>query len=125
MELYFTLDELLGIAKQNIEIPDIIENIQPYDDQIKISIKLKPLLPSVNVVIRFNKFADNSLYMLIDAGNIFNTILKMKKLPDRDWYEIKLPNVIINVNKLITKNFKGVQIKDIQFNDNKFRVMTG
>jgi hypothetical protein len=131
-KMTFSLDELIGILTANGLLPGEILRLKAKDGKIHFVVKTGMfILPFVPASLSFSSFdGNNAVFELaIVSGRLskakkwFDELLK-PRLPA--CMELDYPKISVDINKLLAeKGIKGVQVKDMLFEDGGFAVITG
>jgi hypothetical protein len=124
-------DELVNILRANALIPDHVTDIKTNGEEIKVKLKTPwPVLKSLRVGIRFIGFEDGYVILQLVTNRFMDTF---DWLIDRMLESMRLeehggrwdyPRLFVDVNRLVTRHLRGVEIKDMAFEDGHFRIMT-
>ncbi|GAI94650.1 unnamed protein product [marine sediment metagenome] len=64
--------------------------------------------------------------MHVDAGKALQSILKMLPFGKTgEYHELRIPRVIIDVNKILQERVKGIRVKDITVSHSVVGIETG
>ncbi len=131
-KITFSLDELIGILSANAVLPGKIVRVKAKGRSLQFAIKTGSfILPFVPASLSYTSFdGDNAVFELNVVGgrlnkatSWFNKLLK-PKLPA--CMILDYPNISVDVNKLLAeKGIKGVRVKDMFFENDKFAIVTG
>jgi len=130
-KIILSLEELIGILISNELVPGEIVRVKAKGEKIHFVIKTGAfVLPFVPASLSFSSFdGSNAVFELTivsgrlsKAKNWFDELLK-PRLPE--CMELDYPKIAIDVNKLLAeKGIKGVRVKDMFFEDEKFAIVT-
>ena len=130
-KIIFSLKELIGILIANELVPGEIVRVKAKGQKIHFVIKTGVfILPFVPASLTFSSFDGNNVVfeLTIVSGQLsrakswFDELLK-SKLPE--CMELDYPQIAIDINKLLAeKGIKGVRVKDMFFEDEKFAIVT-
>lgn len=97
----------------------------PRSNELHVVVKPPGPLPKAEVSIRVEGFAEGKLGLHIEAGKALQSILKVLPFGKAGVYhELRIPKIIIDVNKLLQEQLKGVRIKDIAVADSVISIET-
>jgi hypothetical protein len=124
-------DELVSILRANELIPDHVTDIKTNGEEIKVKLKTPwPVLKSLRVGIRFVGFEDGYVILQLVTNRFMDTfdwlidkMLESMQLEDHGgrW---DYPRLSVDVNRLVARHLRGVEIRDMAFEDGHFRIMT-
>jgi hypothetical protein len=130
-KITFSLEEFVEILISNGFLPPNIVRIKVKGQSVYFVIKTNSfILPFIPASMRYVRFDNNSaVFELIiisaylkKAVNWFNELLK-PKIPA--CMKLEYPNVFVDIEKLLDeRKIKGVQVKDISFEDGEFAITT-
>ncbi|MBN1806957.1 MAG: hypothetical protein JW837_17045 [Sedimentisphaerales bacterium] len=130
-KIIFTHTELLSILLSNELLPDKIQHPKIEDQKIRFTVETGlPILPLVPASLRFISFADNNaIFELTVVNSALNKTIGrlnlLSKLDVPDYVRIDFPKISVDVNELLRRrNIRGVQIKDIFFDNGEFTIIT-
>ncbi|MGD0572340.1 MAG: hypothetical protein ABSB11_04910 [Sedimentisphaerales bacterium] len=139
-KLIFSVPEILEIIKSNYSIPWQIEYLRAEKNQAWFRLETGLKFPAkIEVSLEFLRFERD---MVIFHTNIewvtsicslgipdmilkllIRSLLKLKELGI--YIELnEYPNIAINLNKILTDKIKGIQVKDVTFDDGLFTITT-
>jgi hypothetical protein len=131
-KITFSLDELIGILSTNAILPGKIVSAKAKGRSLQFAIKTGSfILPFVPASLSYTSFDGNNAVFELNvvggrlnkATSWFNELLK-PKLPA--CMILDYPNISVDVNKLLAeKGIKGVRVKDMFFENDKFAIVTG
>lgn len=119
--LNFTIDEVITILKQNVNLPKQIKEVDSVGNQIKIS--LRKYFLTLDVFFGFNSFSQGKVYLNINAKWPTRHLLMRlfgSKLPK--CYQVIGEMLVCDANGWLRQKLKGVQIQNIEASDNKFTI---
>lgn len=124
-------DELVAILTANARMPEQVLGVESDGEEIKVHVATPlPLLRSIPVRIRFAGFEQGQLVLqlvtnrLIDTFDwMVNKMLASAKVEDYGgrW---EYPRLYVDVNRLLQRQVRGIQIADVVFQDGHFHVTT-
>ena len=127
----FTHTELLSILLSNELLPKKISRPKIEGQEIHFTVETNlPILPLVPASLKFVSFADNkAIFELTVVNSTLNKTISrfnlLSKLDVPDYVEIDFPKISVDVNELLRRrNIRGVQLKDILFNNGEFTIVT-
>ena len=130
-KIIFTQAELLNILISNEVLPKEVLRPKVEGDEIHFVVQTNlPLLQFVPVSLKYLSFTDsNAIFELTVVNSSLNkTISRLNLLSRLDmpaYVKIDFPNISVDVKELLKKkNIKGVQLKDIFFNNGEFTIVT-
>lgn len=108
------LPEIVHLVESNIEAIPYVRSISAEGDELHVVVKPPGPLPKTNANIRVEGFVEGKLELHVDASKALQSMLKVLPFGKTGGYhELRIPKVIIDVNKLLQERMKGVRIKDI------------
>ena len=108
------LPEIVHLVENNLDAIPYVRSISADGDELHVVVKPSGPLPKANASIRVEGFVEGKLELHIDAGKILQSILKLLPFGKTgEYHELRIPKVVIDVNKLLQEQLKGVRIKDI------------
>lgn len=113
-KLTIGLVEIVHLVESNLEAIPYVRSISAEGDELHVVVKPPGPLPKVEASIRVEDFVEGKLELHIEAGKVLHSILKV--LPfgkSGEYHELRIPKVIIDVNKLLQDRLKGLRVKDI------------
>jgi len=130
-KITFSLEELLKILTSNELIPRQIIRTKVKGQRIHFVIRTNAfILPYIPASLKYIGFDNNNAIFeltivhghLNKAVSWFNQALKLK-IPA--CMKLEYPNISVDIDKLLEeKNIKGVQVKDIFFENGQFTIVT-
>ena len=130
-EILLSGDELVCILKANRLIPDEVTDIVTEDGEIRIRIRTPwPIVKSIHVGMRFAGFEQGRAVLRVQTNRVLDRF---------DWLVDKMiagfplqeyaaqwiyPRLYVDVNELLHRQIRGVQVTDIMFQDGQFRITT-
>jgi hypothetical protein len=124
-------EELVSILAANARMPDQVKGLETEGEEIKLQVATPlPIFPSVPVRIRFAGFEHGQLVLqlvtngLIDKFQSFvNKMVAGTRIEDYGgrW---EYPRLYVDVNRLLQRQIRGVQIADVAFQDGRFHITT-
>ena len=130
-KITFSHTELLNILISNELLPKEVLRPKVEGEEIHFVVKTNmPLLQFVPVSLRYLSYTDNNAIFELTVVNssLNKTIGKLNLLSRLDmpeYVKLDFPNISVDVNKLLKeKNIRGVQLKDIFFNNGEFTIVT-
>ncbi len=130
-KITFSHAELLNILISNELLPKEVLRPKVEGEEIHFVVKTNvPLLQFVPVSLRYLSFTDNNaIFELTVVNSSLNktigklNLLSILEVPE--YVKLDFPKISVDVNKLLKeKNVKGVQLKDIFFNNGEFTIVT-
>ncbi len=130
-KITFSHTELIQILISNELLPKEILRPKVKGEEIHFVVQTNlPLLQFVPVSLRYLSFADNNaIFELTVVNSSLNAMIGrlnlLSKLNAPAYVKLDFPKVSVDVNELLKeKNIRGVQLKDIVFNDGEFTILT-
>jgi len=130
-KITFSLEELLKILTSNELLPPEIVRARVKGQRVHFVIRTNAfILPFIPASLRYVSFDNNNAIfeLTIVSGHLnkavswLNQALKLK-LPA--CMKLEYPNISVDVDELFEqKNIKGVQVKDILFENGEFAIVT-
>ncbi len=124
-------DELVCILNANGLVPEEVMDIEIAGREIKVRVRTPwPILKSVRVGMRFAGF---------EQGQAVLQLMTNRLIDKFDWLVDKMlagfpladhgarweyPRLYVNVNQLVERQVRGVQIVDISLDDGQFHILT-
>jgi hypothetical protein len=130
-KITFSLEELIKILISNELLPRQIIRARVKGQRVHFVIRTNAfILPYIPASLRYVSFDNNNAIfeLTIASGHLnkavswLNQALKLK-IPA--CMKLEYPNISIDIEKLLKeKNIKGVQVKDIFFDNGQFTIVT-
>jgi hypothetical protein len=130
-EIILSSDELVGILSANGWIPEPVAAVEIDGDEIGIRVRTPwPILKSLRVGMRFAGFENGHAVVQLVTNRLIDTfdwlvdrMLASLRLADHGgrW---KYPRLYIDVNKLLQRQVRGVQITSVVLRDGRFHITT-
>ena len=130
-KITFSLEELIKILISNELLPRQIIRTKVKDQRVHFVIRTNAfILPFIPASLKYIGFDNNNAIFeltivhghLNKAVSWFNQALKLK-IPA--CMKLEYPNISVDIDKLLEeKNIKGVQVKDIFFENGQFTIVT-
>ena len=124
-------EELISILAANTRLPEQVIGIETDGEEIKVHVATPlPILRSIPVRVRFAGFEGGQIVLqlvtnrLIDKFDwLVNKMLAGLKVEDHGgrW---EYPRLFVDVNKLLCRQIRGVQIAGVVFQDGRFHITT-
>ncbi len=124
-------DELVGILHANALIPDAVTDIEMDGVEIRIRVRTPwPVVKSVHMRVRFAGFEDGHVVLQLATNRVLD---KLDWLVDRMLASLQLedhrgrweyPRLYVNVNELLRQQFRGVEITEVVFREDRFHITT-
>jgi hypothetical protein len=124
-------DELISILAANARMPDQVMSVETDGEEIKVQVATPvPILRSIPVRIRFAGFEQGQVVLQLMTNRLID---KFDWLVDKMLASLKIedyggrweyPRLYVNVNKLLQRQIRGVQIADVAFKDGHFHIAT-
>lgn len=124
-------EELVCILTANGVVPEEVSNIELAGEEIRLRIKTPwPIFKSIRVGLRFAGF---------EAGQVVLQLATNRIIDQFDWLVDKMlagfpladhgarweyPKLHVDVNKLLRRQVRGVEVTDIAFAEGQFRITT-
>lgn len=124
-------DELVCILHANGLVPDEVIDMEIADGEIKLKVRTPwPILKSIRVGMRFAGFEQGQALLQVQTNRVIDRF---------DWLVDKMlagfplaehgarweyPKLCVDVNKLLQRQVRGVEITDVVFEDGHFRITT-
>jgi len=130
-KITFTNTELLNILISNELLPKKVSRPKVEGQEIHFTVETNlPLLQYVPASLKFLSFTDNNAIFELTVVNssLSKTISRLNllsKLNVPDYVKIDFPKISVDVNDLLRqRNIRGVQLKDILFDNGEFTIIT-
>jgi hypothetical protein len=130
-KITFSHAELIQILISNELLPKKILRPKVQGEAIHFVVEANlPLLQFVPVSLRYLSFTDNNaIFELTVVNSSLNAMIGrlnlLSKLNAPAYVKLDFPKVSVDVNELLKeKNIRGVQLKDIIFNNGEFTILT-
>jgi len=124
-------DELVCILAANGLMPDEVTDVTAEDGQIKVRIKTPwPVFKSIRVGMRFAGFEQGEAILQVVTNRfidrfdwLVDKMLASFPLADHcaRW---KYPRLRLDVNALLRRQVRGIQITNIEYGDEQYRITT-
>ncbi len=131
-KITFGLQELLDIVVSNELLPRQVVRIRVKGEKIHFVIKtntfILPFIPASLGYVGFD--GSNALFKLTNVSGPVNKVMgrlhQALKLKMPDFVTLEYPKVSVDIDKLLKeKNIRGIQVRDIVFNDGRFTIVLG
>jgi hypothetical protein len=130
-KISFSLEELIRILTSNELLPRQIIRARVKGQRVHFVVRTNSFfLPFIPASLRYVSFDNNNAIfeLTIASGHLnkaiswLNQALKLKLPP---CMKLEYPNIFVDIDKLLEeKNIKGVQVKDIFFDNGQFTIVT-
>jgi hypothetical protein len=130
-QIVLSADELMSILVANARMPEQVTGIEVEGEEIKAHVVTPlPILRSIPVRIRFAGFEQGQVVLqlvtnrLIDKFDwLVNKMLASLKVEDYGgrW---EYPRLYVDVNRLLRRQVRGVEIARVVFQDGRFHITT-
>jgi hypothetical protein len=124
-------DELISILAANARMPEQVMGVEAEGEEIKVQVATPlPILRSIPVRIRFAGFEQGQVVLQLVTNRLID---KFDWLVDRMLASVKIedyggrweyPRLYVDVNRLLYRQVRGVQIAGIVFQDGHFHITT-
>jgi hypothetical protein len=124
-------DELVCILAANARLPEQVVSVETDGEEIKVHVATPlPVLKSIPVRVRFAGFEQGQVILqlvtnrLIDKFDwLVNRMLASLKVEDYGgrW---EYPRLYVDVNRLLERQVRGVQIAGVVFREGHFHITT-
>jgi len=124
-------DELVSILAANARMPDQVTGIETDGEEIRVHVATPlPILRSIPVRVRFAGFDRGQVVLqlvtnrLVDKFDwLVNKMLASLKVEDHGgrW---EYPRLYVDVNRLLRRQVRGVEIASVVFQDGRFHITT-
>ena len=126
-KIIFTLDEAISILIANNILPEQITNVRANGENISFRVDTGlPLLSSVPASIKYVdfKYGIAKLEMSLPLQRITNKLIQFfsEKIPKEIKFEN--PNILVDINKIIKKKSKGINVENIIYENESFVIIT-
>jgi len=130
-KITFSLEELLKILISNELLPRQIIRARVKGQRVHFVIRTDSfVLPFIPASLRYISFDNsNAIFELTIASGHLNKAVswlnQALKLKIPAFMKLEYPNISVDIEKLLEeKNIKGVQVKDIFFDNGQFAIIT-
>ncbi len=123
--------ELVCLLKANGLVPDPIIDMEMDTDEIKVRVRTPlPILKSVHVGVRLAGFEEGHVVLQLVTNRLLDTF---DWLVDRMFASLPLadhgsrweyPRLYVDVNQLLQRQVRGVQVTGVTFAEGHFHIMT-
>lgn len=124
-------DEFLSILAANARLPEQVMGVETEGEEIKVHVATPlPLLRSISVRIRFAGFEQGQVVLQLMTNRLID---KFDWLVDKMLASLKVedhggrweyPRLYVDVNKLLRRQIRGVEIAGVVFQDGHFHITT-
>ena len=124
-------DELVSILAANARMPDEVMGVETDGEEIKVQVATPvPILRSVPVRMRFAGFEQGQIVLQLVTNGLIDRfewlvtkMLASLRIEDYGgrW---EYPRLYVDVNQLLQRQIRGVQIADVVFEDGDFHITT-
>ncbi len=130
-KITFSLEELLKILITNELLPRQIIRARVKGQRVHFVIRTNAfILPFIPASLKYVSFDNNNAIfeLTIASGHLNKTVSWLNqalKLKIPACMKLEYPNISVDIDKLLKeKNIKGVQVKDIFFENGQFTIVT-
>lgn len=130
-KITFTQAELLNILISNELLPKEVLRPKVEGDEIRFVVQTNlPLLQLVPVSLKYLSFSGNNvMFGLTVVNSSLNGIISRLNLTSKlnvpAYVKLDFPKISVDVNELLKeKNIRGVQLKDVLFENGEFTIIT-
>ena len=131
-KITFSLEELLKILISNELLPRQIIRVRVKGQRVHFIIRTDAfILPFITASLKYISFDNNNAIfeLTIASGHLNKAVSRLNqalKLKIPACMKLEYPNISVDIDKLLKeKNIKGVQVKDIFFENGDFTIVTG
>jgi hypothetical protein len=131
-KITFNLEELINILVSNKLLPPEIIRLKVQDQSIHFVINTDSfVLPFIPAFVRYLGFNDSRAELELtfvgvhqdQAISLLNQALKLR-LPA--YARLQYPKILVDVDMMLKENnIRGIQVKDISFENGEFAIVTG
>jgi hypothetical protein len=124
-------EELISTLTANTPLPEQVVGIETDGEEIKVHVATPvPLLRSIPVRVRFAGFEQGQIVLQLVTNRVIdkfdwlvNKMLASLKVEEHGgrW---EYPRLYVNVNQLLQRQVRGIQIADVVFRDGRFHITT-
>jgi hypothetical protein len=124
-------DELACLLRANGWIPDQIAGMEMDTDRVRVKVRTSlPILKSVHVWVKFAGFEDGHVVLQLVTNRLLDTfdwlvdrMLASLRLDDHGsrW---EYPRLYVDVNQLLRRQVRGVEITGVTFAEGCFHITT-
>jgi hypothetical protein len=124
-------DELVSLLAANARMPEQVTGVETDGDEIKVHVATPlPILRSIAVRVKFAGFEQGQVVLQLVTNRVIdkfdwlvNKMLAALKVEDHGgrW---EYPRLYVDVNHLLRRQVRGVQIAGIIFQDGHFHITT-
>jgi hypothetical protein len=124
-------DELIHILAANAPMPEQVTGIETEGQEIKVHVATPlPILRSIPVRVRFAGFDGGQVVLQLVTNRVIdkfewlvNKVLASLKVEDHGgrW---EYPRLYVDVNRLLRRQVRGVEIAAVVFQDGHFHITT-
>lgn len=130
-QIVLSSDELVSILAANARMPDQVMGVETEGEEIRVQIATPlPILRSIPVRIRFAGFEQGQVVLQLVTNAVLDQFewLVNKKLASLKIEDYggrwEYPNLYVDVNRLLQREVRGVQIAGVVFQDGHFHITT-
>jgi hypothetical protein len=130
-QIVLSAEELISLLSANALIPDHVTDVETNGEEIRIKVRTPwPVLKSIRVGIRFVGFDSGCAILQLVTNRLIDTfdwlvdwMVEPLQVEDHGgrW---EYPRLYVDVNRLIQKQLRGVEIKSMAFRDGHFHITT-
>ncbi|GAG29293.1 unnamed protein product, partial [marine sediment metagenome] len=131
-KITFSLEELLKILISNELLPRQIIRARVKGQRVHFVIRTNAfILPFIPASLRYISFDNNNAIfeLTIASGHLNKAVSRLNqalKLKIPACMKLEYPNISVDIDRLLEeKNIKGVQVKDVLFENGDFTIVTG
>ena len=130
-KIIFSIDEFTKILTSNELLPENIVRVKVKGDSVHFYIKTQSfILPFIPASLRFLSFDNNNLKFELTVVNshVNKAMIRLDRLFDLKlptYLKLEHPNIVVEIEKLLQeKNIRGIQVKDVSFENGMFTTVT-
>ncbi|MDP4144273.1 MAG: hypothetical protein Q8936_07285 [Bacillota bacterium] len=125
-QINISMREFVILVEKNADYDrQRIRNINVINkNQLELTIGISQFLPSAKVLLVFRKYEKGKMYFNLISGDGVKILMSLakeliSKQEEENYFNIDKNRVVININKLLSDNLKGINIKDVSINEDQ------
>jgi hypothetical protein len=130
-KIIFSIEELIKILISNDLLPKNIIRVKVKDESVHFYIKTQSfILPFIPASLRFLSLDNNNVTfeLTVVSDKVNKAIGRFDQFLDFEmpaYMRLEYPNIVVDIDKLLQeKNIRGLQLKNVFFENDEFVVET-
>ena len=110
--------EAVSILEANLELPDMIQSLEPTPTGLFLKIKPSPLLPALTAELTFTAFKNGKATITVNTNKAITKLAglferQLEAIVGADFIDISLPQITIDINALIAIYINNLSLKTL------------